>query len=850
MDIVQELLQLFEKQLAENIGADRAIVFWYDAQSEDRDLEEIERALNERGIKVWKLNDHNAFQTKVLLELEDTENSYLIYAPFAKPKDEDNFLLDILLYSGKYGEFQADEIAIMMKELRIDHLAIRPFIEEHWAFFKNKQRVAKFKKLLPNNPNANDVKQTMMAVLCDAKSIHPQELLKSVVAKKGGISDDNEALMQMSKYLDVNLFFELIEDYFGVSPREEHRLSHIIETIVYQHVASNIDEGVLQVHYPCSVPNICKVFIDDWLKSDKREELETILLELEQKWNVPQLIETHTYQAFIRCFTFPIIERKVLDALHELLLNETVLVNEWKSILAERRKGYWYQTHFAQEYELSEKILDFYEWKIIFERDEAPKNEQEWFSLYAEKYYRIDQLYRHIYLLYRKGTNLERYEQLIERVTFWYENKYLMTLAAHTDHMLETRLSKQWNIPSVMQQKNFYQHFIRPLLEATRERIFVIISDALRYEIGMELLEEFQQRLNTEVKIIPMQATLPTYTQLGMAALLPGKITGIKEDGTIYVNDLSTKGLQNRNNILQMYEVDSIALKMEDFIQLTKDEGQEYIRGKRVVYLYHDAIDAIGDSGKTEAYTYEAVENALERIKAAVRKLTGTYEAVRIFLTSDHGFLYQTSQVEQFQKAESLKGEIYDGNRRFAIGKNLTVPAGAIKVSLDYLGVDCEAVIAKGLNRFTAGGGLRFVHGGAMPQESIIPLIEYRQIKGKARKTEAERVNVQVALIQKVITSYRFIVPFFQEEKVSPERQPRTLRAAFYRNNERISNEVTITFDSTGEVSERQIEVVFHLLEDRYRMGEICVLRLEDVSGRATELYAEEEFELKLYSIE
>lgn len=388
------------------------------------------------------------------------------------------------------------------------------------------------------------------------------------------------------------------------------------------------------------------------------------------------------------------------------------------------------------------------------------------------------------------------------------------------------------------------------MLEATRERIFVIISDALRYEIGMELLEEFQQRLNTEVKIIPMQATLPTYTQLGMAALLPGKITGIKEDGTIYVNDLSTKGLQNRNNILQMYEVDSIALKMEDFIQLTKDEGQEYIRGKRVVYLYHDAIDAIGDSSKTEAYTYEAVENVLERIKAAVRKLTGTYEAVRIFLTSDHGFLYQTSQVEQFQKTESLKGEIYDGNRRFAIGKNLTVPAGAIKVSLDYLGVDCEAVIAKGLNRFTAGGGLRFVHGGAMPQESIIPLIEYRQIKGKARKSEAERVNVQVALIQKVITSYRFIVPFFQEEKVSPEQQPRTLRAAFYRNNERISNEVTITFDSTGEVSERQIEVVFHLLEDRYRMGEICVLRLEDVSGRATELYAEEEFELKLYSIE
>jgi uncharacterized protein (TIGR02687 family) len=347
-----------------------------------------------------------------------------------------------------------------------------------------------------------------------------------------------------------------------------------------------------------------------------------------------------------------------------------------------------------------------------------------------------------------------------------------------------------------------------------------------------------------------MQATLPTYTQMGMASLLPGKITDIKEDGTIYVNDISTKGLQNRNKILQMHEPDSIALKMEEFIQLSKDEGQEYIRGKRVVYLYHDSIDAIGDSSKTEGYTYEAVENAMERIKAAVRKLTGTYEAVRIYITSDHGFLYQTSQVERYQKSESIKGNIYDGNRRFAIGKNLSVPDGAIKVSLDYLGLDCEAVIAKGLNRFTAGGGLRFVHGGAMPQESIVPLIEYRQIKGKARKSAEERVNVRVASIQKVITSYRFIVPFFQEEKVSNELYPRTLRVAFYRNNERISNEVTITFDSSGDVSERQTEVVFHLFEDRYRTGEICILRLEDVSGRTTELYVEEEFELKLYSID
>ncbi|MEW5323831.1 BREX-1 system phosphatase PglZ type A [Geobacillus thermoleovorans] len=600
MDIIQELLQLFDKQMAENKGANRAIVFWYDPQSEERDFEEIERALNEKGINVWELNDHNAFQTKVRLEIEDLEHSYLIYAPFPKPKDDENFLLDILLYSGKYGEFQADEVAILMKELRLDHLAIRTFIEAHWAFFRNRRRVEKFQKLLPNHPNADDIKQAMMAVLCEAKSIHPQELLKSVVAHKGGMSDENEALSQIGKYMDVNLFFELIEEYFGVSPTEQHRLAHIMETIVYQHATSQLDEKVWPVHYHSNVPNICKVFIDDWLKSDDRGVLEAILRELEQCWNVPQLIDRHTYQPFIRCFTFPVIERKVLDVLHELLLSEAVHVSEWKSLLAERRKGYWYQTHFAQEYELLEKMVDFYEWKMLFERDDVPKDEEQWFSLYTEKYYRIDQLYRQIHRLYRKETNLERYEPLMEKVTFWYENRYLAALAGYTDRFLELKWSKQWPMSNVMQQTRFYQHFIQPLLEATRERIFVIISDGLRYEIGVELFEEFRQRLNTEVNIIPMQAVLPTYTQLGMAALLPGNVTEIKEDGTVYVNGMSTKGLSNRNKILQMYEPDSIALKLEEFIRLPKEEGQAYIRGKRVVYLYHDAIDCLVQNKNTE----------------------------------------------------------------------------------------------------------------------------------------------------------------------------------------------------------------------------------------------------------
>ncbi|WP_369900861.1 BREX-1 system phosphatase PglZ type A [Bacillus manliponensis] len=848
MNIIEELLRLFHQQQEENNGANRSLVFWYDAQSEGRDMIEIEEALKQENISVHYLDEHNAFRTKVLLEREDTDSSYLLYAPFSKPADRENFLLDILLYSGNYGEFQADEIAMRMKDLRLDHLAIRSFLEDHTKFFDNKQRVAKFQKLLPNKPTVEQVKQTMLAVLCNAKSITPQDILKSVAAG-GDLLDTNEVLSQVAKYLDKDVFYTFVEEYFGIQAQEDNRLAHIIEAIVFQHYAAYLDEQVITYKYESTVPNTCKVFVEDWLKSEERGSLEKILAVLEQKWNVGQAIERYTYEAFLRCDTFAVVERKIVDVLHELLLNETIVVTEWKSILAERSKSYWYKTRFHKEYELLEKALRVYEWRAVFERDGAPKDEKEWFASYTEKYYNIDQAYRHFQLHFVNEACFEEYRELMDRLTFWYENQCLVELSRYTDDVVERTLKENWLISDVMQQKNFYRHMIRPLVEGSRERIFVIISDALRYEIGQELTESFQQRLNTEVRLLPMQASLPTYTQLGMASLLPGRISDIAADGTVYVDGISTKGLQNRNKILQSREPDAVALKMEEFIGLSKEDGLSLIKGKRVVYLYHDNIDAIGDSSKTEGYTYEAVENTIERVKTTVRKLTGTYEAGRIFITSDHGFLYQSSQVEKHQKTESLKGDLFDSNRRFAIGKDLVVPDGTVKVSLSYLGLEHEAIIAKGLNRFTAGGGMRFVHGGATPQESIVPLIEYRQLKGKARKTEKELVNVRVASIQKAITSYQFTVPFFQEEKVSTELYARTLRAAFYRNNERISNELTITFDSKGEVAERQKDVVFHLLEDRYKTGDVCVLRLENVSERTTELYKEEEFELKLYSI-
>ncbi|MFJ5623987.1 hypothetical protein ACIQD3_14930 [Peribacillus loiseleuriae] len=61
-----------------------------------------------------------------------------------------------------------------------------------------------------------------------------------------------------------------------------------------------------------------------------------------------------------------------------------------------------------------------------------------------------------------------------------------------------------------------------------------------------------------------------------------------------------------------------------------------------------------------------------------------------------------------------------------------------------------------------------------MPQERIIPLIDYRLTD------RAELVGVSVAMLDKFITNFRVPLTFYQEESISSDYLPRKIKAAFY----------------------------------------------------------------------
>ena len=108
---------------------------------------------------------------------------------------------------------------------------------------------------------------------------------------------------------------------------------------------------------------------------------------------------------------------------------------------------------------------------------------------------------------------------------------------------------------------------------------------------------------------------------------------------------------------------------------------------------------------------------------------------------------------------------------------------------------DLEVQIPKSIHRLRlAGGGSRFVHGGATLQEIVVPVLAVN----KKRKSDTRLVNVEVWPESDKITTGQVVVRLFQSEPVSDKVQPRTVRAGLYAGETLISNQIEMTFDQAS----------------------------------------------------
>ena len=359
------------------------------------------------------------------------------------------------------------------------------------------------------------------------------------------------------------------------------------------------------------------------------------------------------------------------------------------------------------------------------------------------------------------------------------------------------KVYKKYDFNEIIIHPRLRSDFYKNNIMKADVRTVVIISDALRYEVGYEISQKLRKEANVkEIKIEAMLTDLPSRTFLGMANLLPCK----KErdidlvSAKVLIDGIDSQGTESREKILKASCEESSAISFDNFYKLNRAKQEEFIKGKKVIYIYHDSIDAIGDKGKTENNTFNACKDAVENI-VSLSKLLSSLGVVNIYITSDHGFLYEKKEVEEYNKLELKNTKYKSIGKRYAIYEKEVGEKGCVTLKLDSLyGVFPE----KNQRIKASGSGLQFVHGGASPQEMIIPLINY---KSGANSKKISKVQVRIRESVAKITSNLTKFSIYQIEAVSIKDKfiERDVSVALYDGDVRVSDEKKLKLNSIEE---------------------------------------------------
>jgi uncharacterized protein (TIGR02687 family) len=783
------LKELFSKPLGD--GKKRHIVFWYDS-SEDftQDIDELDI----ENVKVIKLTDKNAFWAKYHIEKEDTASNILVYSNMEKPVPSEDWLYDIFCYSE---EFSTDRATVIMRELKVTDPSLKEEFKLYNTFFKNKERIAAFKNLEIQDYTKEKVHIGVLSVLTKVKLMDIEEIIKAIL--KEYLDGNNKIYEDIKKFGDLDSLWNLIVKYYGYGFEEKS-----LERFMAMLLVTNMNETIkfqLPKQYETFISKKstnCIVFINHFMNNSKDGEYYDKMQELiAEKLKLNELLEKNGSETFISCDIFEDIDKTVLRRIISLLKDEVEEYNKYLNFIGSRRTMHFYEKYIS-EYKCVKWAINLLNKKRVLDSNIKAESSYDMFKSYIKDYYYIDKAYRKFYYHYDNCIDKDELNDLKERIENVYNNWYLQELSIKWFNSLEK--GNSWRIEGLRWQNNFYREFVKN----GKDRVFVIISDALRYESAEELATRLTNERKGKVELESVQGVLPSYTKLGMASLLPNTNIEINDKYDVLVNGVNSSGTENRNTILKMEKSNSLAITYDKVMDMKDAEIRKAFTGLDVVYIYHNAIDAVGDHALTEREVFKSTEVAFNEIITLINKLVNRVSAASIIITADHGYLYKRDPMEQTDKISGVKMDDGEDSRRFILTSNDEEVEGTITFNMDYLlgeGSDKKVITPRGTFRFKVqGAGANYVHGGAMLQEIVVPVVKFKNDRSTSSANDIRKANISLTNVTKKITNIITYLEFFQEEKIQDKVIAQRIKCYFEdEDGNRISNESIIIGDSRSE---------------------------------------------------
>lgn len=850
--VIQELNRRFAAPLPEFYK--RRIIFWYD---EDHDfLEKIQNGEIELAdAKLITLDDTNNFEIKKLLTYDDKTSNYCVYCPVTY-QDEKNWLLPIQLYSE---EFRADLVSIWLEEMGIENTAsLRKTVKDYRPFFRAKAHRAKVANLGLKITAPVQLMKAVMAVLCGIKKTDPNLLIRTVL-RAGTDQEQNGIYQSFVKFGIDKVFWRMVDQVTGYHEETPDlgRLScHILMTAATRTMRM---DNLVGLDSFISIPHqsYCYDFMSEWMHSDETRELYAIARNVEDELRLPGRFSQLPVEELVGTEIFPCIDECILKKLMTDIIDHTINVDLIADIVEKRRTMLWYervQNFYAGILEVAHIQKFYLDHSAGFHTVEPHKVWKE----YTTDYYRMDTCYRLFHVAFGNSLNSSNpllddlFKHVADNVEGLYANWYLDNLGSDWANAAADNLREYGKILEVPQQTDFYQSKVKN----SDTRVFVIISDAMRYEVAAALSEELRRETQAEVKLSSCEGIFPTVTKFGMTALLPHKEISVelRSNGVLGVlADGQPADASYRDGILKAANSASVALKYKDIIKMKRAERSNLVKGMDVVYIYHDKIDETSHTDESEVFN--SCDDTISELKNMVRIIVNEFSGTRIFITSDHGFIYTYKPLTEDVKVDKSTSSADDVevDRRYLITKKGAKPEYMLPVKfLDSTQYDAFAPI--GNTRIKKkGGGLNFVHGGISLQEMVVPIIDYHYMRTDSagyqknkKKYDTQPVSLNLLSSSRKISNMIFSLNFYQKEAVGANREAANYLLYFVdAEGTQVSDTQRVIADKTSDNNQdRTFRVSFNLKSMKYSNKESYYLVIADESG--LQLPQREEFQIDI----
>jgi hypothetical protein len=420
----------------------------------------------------------------------------------------------------------------------------------------------------------------------------------------------------------------------------------------------------------------------------------------------------------------------------------------------------------------------------------------------------------------------------LEKLITKAEQRYTEVGSELAKHFIINYQKAKHPIKGLLQQRDIFEKLVKPLLGDGK--VAYVWVDALRFEMARELCRLLKD--DFELEIQPAIGTIPTITEIGMAALLPkanesAKVVAVGggklalEIGCTVIKDRKDRVAFLKANV----GVTVFDAKLEDLLPKPAKRVKDGIQNAQLILITSQEIDELCEADNV-AQARLQIDGVLSHLRRGVRVLAD-HGIKTIVLVADHGHLF-ADEVGEDMKIEAPGGKVEDLHRRVWIGVGGNSEPAYLRTSLASLGVESEFDIATPWTFAvfkSKGGGRAYFHGGLSPQELIVPVV----VLHSAVKPSLSSTGIQWTLTPGTakLTTRFFSVQIAGSQSSLFGIEPPKVRIELRANKKPVSLPVSASYgfeDATGEVKLKAAE------DDNKRIepNTVTVMLTEEISQK------------------